>query len=230
MRFKFPAMPLAVVALLAASPFARAADIPAPIYKGAQAMAPYHNWTGFFIGINAGYGFGSSTWDAPAITNHPSGLMAGGTLGYNYQIGSVVFGFEGDLDWAMVKGDTACPPGGVCETKNYWLTTVRNRVGYAMDRFMPFVTFGGAYGGLKASNTGLTPSLTGATATGFGWTAGAGVEYVLAGNWSAKIDYLYVDLGKFDCLACAGVAGNDISFRQSIVRAGLNYKFTGPRL
>ena len=119
--------------------------------------------------------------------------------------------------------------GGIgCEGKNRWFATARGRIGYAFDRWLPFVTVGGAYGGLKATNTGLTPGSTGATATGFGWTAGAGLEYAFLGNWSAKIDYLYVDLGKFNCQACSGTPGNNVTFRESIVRLGLNYKLTGP--
>ena len=61
-----------------------------------------------------------------------------------------------------------------------------------------------------------------------GWTVGAGLEYAFLGNLTAKIEYLYVDLGKFNCVACSGAATDNVTFKENIVRVGLNYKFSGP--
>jgi len=62
-----------------------------------------------------------------------------------------------------------------------------------------------------------------------GWAVGGGVEYAFLGNWTAKVEYLYVDLGKFDCgTACSPVTPDNVSFQTNVVRAGLNYKFSGP--
>jgi outer membrane immunogenic protein len=231
MTFKLIKAGIAAVALFAVPFSVQAADVPvkAPYYKAMpSSVVSYYNWSGFYLGLNAGYGFGSSTWDIPSIKNSPKGLLVGGTAGYNWQSGSWVYGVEGDFDWSGVKGSTACLPGGSCETRSDWLATFRGRIGYAFDRFLPYLTAGGAVSHVKATNSGATPGFQGASATPFGFTGGVGLEYAFLGNLTAKIEYLYVDLGKFNCVACSGASSDDVSFKESIVRAGLNYKFSGP--
>ncbi len=216
---------LALVGLAALTGTAAAADLPprtapAPYYK-APAEVPVYNWTGFYIGINGGGGFGRSQWDSTGSFNTSGGLV-GGTVGYNYQFGQAVVGVEGDIDWADINGttNTACPFG--CKTTDNWLSTVRGRLGYAADRFMPFVTAGAAFGDIRAS----TPGFAGASNTEAGWTVGAGLEFAIAGNWTAKAEYLYVDLGKFNCgISCGALATDNVSFTTNIVRAGVNYRF-----
>jgi outer membrane immunogenic protein len=228
MNLKLFGTGLAALAFLASSFSTQAADIPRPVYKGVRPVVAYYNWTGFYAGINAGYGFGTSNWtDPPGTRIKPKGALVGGTLGYNYQVGSIVYGIEGDFDWSGVKGSVACIPGILtCETSTSWLATFRGRLGYAFDRWLPYVTAGGAYGNVKAT---ATDALLGVVATGsksqFGWTVGAGLEYAFLGNWTAKIEYLYVDLGNFDV---GSPALTNVSFKENIVRAGLNYKFSGP--
>jgi outer membrane immunogenic protein len=228
MRLKLIGTGIAALTLLASSLVAEAADIPRPVYKGVRSVVAYYNWTGFYAGINGGYVWGQSDWDGPiGYSNKPTGWLLGGTLGYNYQVGSVVFGLEGDFDWADVKGSAACGAFS-CETKTSWFATARGRLGYSFDRFLPYFTGGAAFSDVKASTT--NPALTGASKTMVGWTVGGGLEYAFLGNWSAKIEYLYVDLGKFDCGAqcMAGFAINNVSMKENIIRAGLNYKFSGP--
>jgi outer membrane immunogenic protein len=191
-------------------------------------VVAYYNWTGFYLGINAGYGFGDSSWSAvPTAGNKPTGFLVGGTLGYNYQVGSIVYGLEGDFDWSDVKDSATCAGVVTCETKNDWIGTVRGRLGYAFDRWLPYITAGGAFGDVKATVSvpiaGLAAS---SSSTQIGWTAGVGLEYAFLSNWSAKIEYLYVDLGSFDTGPAPIV--NNVSFKESIVRFGLNYKFAGP--
>ena len=189
-------------------------------------MISYYNWTGFYAGINVGYGFGSSDWSAvPTASNKPKGMLAGGTLGYNWQAGAFVYGLEGDFDWSGVKGSATCAVSFTCETANTWLATFRGRAGYAIDRWLPYITAGGAYGNVKATST-IAALSTSTSKDKLGWTAGAGVEYAFLGNWTAKLEYLYVDLGSSD-LGTAAVP-NNVSFKENIVRAGLNYKFSGP--
>jgi outer membrane immunogenic protein len=192
---------------------ARRAPSPAPVY-----VTPAFSWTGFYAGINGGYGWGGSTsFSAPFASTSfdTSGGLVGGTLGYNYQMNQIVFGVEGDIDASWIKGSSIC--GGLtCETKNSWLGTARGRVGYAFDRFMPYVTGGAAFGDVK--NT-ITP-IGSASQTRAGWTVGGGLEANLYGPWSAKVEYLYVDLG-----SGAPVAGSSADFKSNIVRAGLNYHF-----
>lgn len=100
---------------------------------------------------------------------------------------------------------------------------MRGRLGYAADRFMPFVTAGGAFGDIRA--TPAAPGLAGGSETNAGWTVGAGLEFAVAGNFTLKAEYLYVDLGKFNCGAGCGAATDNVSFTTNIVRAGLNYRF-----
>jgi outer membrane immunogenic protein len=191
-----------------------------------RSVMAYYNWTGFYVGANVGYGWGKSNWDLPAVNTAPKGMIFGGTVGYNWQTGSIVYGIEGDYGWSMIKGSVACAAAS-CETKNNWLGTVRGRLGYAFDRYLPYITAGGAFGEVQATNTNAGFGTAKKMLTG--WTAGAGFEYAFLGNWTAKIEYLYVDLGKFDCgAACSAVIPDNVSYSGNIVRAGLNYKFSGP--
>jgi outer membrane immunogenic protein len=217
---------LVAVGLIALMGSAAAADLPpgpGPYYKAPPFLPPAYNWSGFYLGVNGGGAFGSSTWDSAGGFNMTGGLV-GGTLGYNYQIGPAVLGVEGDIDWSRVSGSTTTPacPGG-CTTNDSWLSTVRARLGYAADRFMPYVTGGAAFGNINAS----TPGLPGASATNAGWTIGAGLEFAIAGHWTAKAEYLYVDLGNFNCGAgcSAGAVTDNVSFTANIIRGGINYRF-----
>jgi outer membrane immunogenic protein len=213
---------LAAAAILVAANAANAADLPRGPYKAPAYVAPaYANWTGFYAGINAGYGFGKSNWDVPAVSPKPKGFVGGVTLGYNLQTGLWLWGLEGDIDYSGMKGTADCP-GGTCETKNSWLGTARGRFGYAgWNNFLPYITGGAAFGDIKAT----APNGASATKTKVGWTVGAGLEYAMWSNWSVKAEYLYVDLGKFDCGLTCGAASDNVSFKANIVRAGLNYRF-----
>jgi|SRR5450631_678143 outer membrane immunogenic protein len=214
---------VAIAALLIATIAAQAADLQRPSYKAPVYSEPsYANWTGFYIGLNAGYGFGKSNWDFPAVSTSPKGFLGGATIGYNFQTGSWVWGAEGDFDISTMKGSTAC---GVdtCETKNSWLATARGRIGYAgWNNWLPYLTAGVAGGDVKA-----TESFVGsATKVKIGWTAGLGVEYALWTSWSVKAEYLYVDLGRFDCgLSCGSATTDNVSFKTNLARVGVNYRF-----
>jgi outer membrane immunogenic protein len=212
---------LSLVAITAAVPQAMAADLgvrqPMPVKAPAYA-APYYNWTGFYIGINGGYGFGNSRWSAVGNSFDTNGGLVGGTLGYNWQVGQAVLGLEGDGDWANIKGSTSSSFGTI-QTQSNWLSTVRGRLGYAGDRWMPYATAGAAFGDIKAS----LPGFTGTDTTRAGWTAGAGVEFAISGPWTAKLEYLYVDLGNAN--TNVPVSPDNVSLKENIVRAGVNYRF-----
>ncbi len=215
-----------LVAAVATPSFA--ADLPRPSYKAPIYSVPAFSWTGFYLGLNAGYGFGKSDWSSTttAGSTKPKGALAGVTLGYNLQTGSWVWGLEGDIDYSWMKGSTSSGTGvcgGIgCETKNTWFGTARGRLGYAgWDRWLPYVTGGAAFGNVKMNpNTGASESKT-----RLGWTLGAGVEYALWSNWTTKLEYLYADLGKSTCSTTACGVDTEVSFKTSIVRVGLNYRF-----
>jgi outer membrane immunogenic protein len=214
-----------IVALAGLAGTANAADLSRPIYTKAPPMAaPYYNWTGFYIGINGGGGWGSSSWDSTGSFDTSGGLV-GGTIGYNWQTGPWVLGLEGDIDWANIKGNTNGPGclGGGCTSENTWLGTTRGRVGYAFDRFLPYVTGGVAFGDVDATH----PGATGQTSTQVGWTAGAGFEFAVVNNVTAKIEYLHYDLGSFQCgLNCGnGLVNDNVNFSADVVRGGVNLRF-----
>ncbi len=226
---------LAGVGLLALSGLAMpgagaiAADVPPgrlpPPARG-PVFVPYFTWVGFYAGLNAGYGFGNSNWTATTGLStgdfDVGGALVGGTLGYNYQLGSFIVGLETDLGWSGIKGDTATNCVVRCETELRWLGTTRARLGYAFDRFLPYITGGISYGNVEARQQGFGSI----NETRLGWNAGAGLEYAFMHNWSAKVEYLYVDLGELTCnAACSGTVPFDVSFTSSIVRGGLNYRF-----
>ena len=226
MNFKMIGSGVAALALLAVSFSAKAADIPRPIYKGVPSVIAYYNWTGFYAGINVGYAWGTSDWSDSLLgtfaSNSPKGFLIGGTLGYNYQTGSFVWGLEGDIAWADVNGSVSCGLGLTCETSNRWFGTARGRLGYAFDRFLPYITGGAAFGDVRAN---LNPGpLLSASDTRVGWTVGAGLEYAFLANWTAKIEYLYVDLGTAQPFSSLG-ALTQVTFKENILRGGLNYRF-----
>ena len=215
---------LAVMSMTAA----HAADLsrrPAMPTKAPAYVEPPFTWTGVYLGINGGWGFGSSTWDvlgAGSTDFNVDGGVVGGTLGYNWQTGPVVFGLEGDVDWSNIKGTStsAVCVGGTCETRNNWLATTRGRIGYAFGRVMPYVTGGAAFGNVKMST-----ALGSESETRVGWTLGGGVEAAIVGPWSAKVEYLYTDLGKANCTAATCGTSTDVDFTTSLVRGGINYHF-----
>jgi outer membrane immunogenic protein len=202
-----------------------AADIvaPRPIYKGPAYVAPVFTWTGFYVGLNAGYGFGNSAWSGGGLGTgnfSTNGWLIGGTLGYNLQTGNWVWGVEGDIDWSKNKGTHACG-GGTCETTNTWLGTARGRVGYAFDRFLPYITGGAALGNVQMNPPGAGDD----NEMKFGWTFGGGVEWAFLSSWSAKLEYLYTDLGTAKCNIGACGVGSNVKFNTSVVRAGINYRW-----
>ena len=220
-------MSVAGLIMLAANALAgaaAAADLgaryPQPYVK-APLYTPPFSWTGFYLGLNGGGGWGSSTWDRTGSFDLSGGVI-GGTAGFNWQTGPAVFGLEGDMDWSGVSGTTVAGCAAGCTTKNDWLGTARGRAGYAFDRFLPYITGGLAFGDIRAS----TPGFAGASQTNLGWTIGAGVEAAIVGNWSAKAEYLHVDLGSFNCgLSCGPTITDNVSMHEELLRGGVNYRF-----
>jgi outer membrane immunogenic protein len=195
---------------LGAAPVA-AADLPyAPraAYTVNQPLNAF-SWAGPYLGGNLGYEWGS-------VSNNPtkpSGFQGGVQAGYNWQPGGGpwVFGIEGDIQ-ATGADDTFAP----WKFSNPWFGTVRGRAGYALNNILFFGTGGLAFGELRGETFGLAESHTTA-----GWTLGFGSEVGLDSHWSAKIEYLYIDLSE----SRFGITGMSNGYRSSVVRAGINYHF-----
>jgi outer membrane immunogenic protein len=202
---------VAAIVLALTTTAAFAADVPR--YPPPYAPAPYappppgYFWTGAYIGGNIGYQWGSVT-NSPA---KPSGVMGGIQAGYNYQVGQFVIGVETDIQ-VSAADDLFAP----WKFSNPWFGTTRGRAGIALTNVLFYGTLGIAYGGGKIELAGLSE-----TNTHFGWAAGAGLEVGLTPNWSAKAEYLYVDLAAKTYL----LTGASHSFESNILRFGLNYRF-----
>jgi outer membrane immunogenic protein len=166
-----------------------------------------YSWAGPYLGGNLGYEWGSVN-NNPA---KPSGFVGGVQAGYNFQNGPWVFGVEGDIQ-ATGADDTFAP----WKFSNPWFGTLRGRAGYAFSNVLFYGTAGLAFGELRAQTFGWTESHTSA-----GWTIGAGAEVGFAPNWSAKLEYLYIDLSTSQ-FAITGVSNG---YSASVVRAGVNYHF-----
>ena len=201
----------AVLALIAAglTTSARAADFygsGVPL-TGNNTLYRDDSWARPYLGVNLGYAWGSVA-DNPT---KPSGFVGGVQAGYNFQSGSFVFGIEGDIQATGAEETFA-----QWKFSNPWFGTIRGRAGFAFNNVMFFGTGGLAFGELRATTFGLTESHTNA-----GWTLGAGAEMAIDRNWSAKIEYLYVDLANSNFV----VTGASNGYRFGLIRAGINYRF-----
>lgn len=223
MKSPLLALALGSVAALSAMP-TFAADLPyrkgPPIYTPAP-MPPVFTWTGFYVGVNAGAGFGNSrsSYD-PFVGGAPTGFgngrnnvgfTGGGQIGYNWQISQFVLGLEADINYldrgsSSTSSPAAAAPYYTISTTHGddYFGTVRGRVGFAFDRFLVYGTGGFAYGGNIGSST-ITYFPGGGTNYTYnqsnngsktGYTVGGGIEYAFTPNWSAKVEYLYNDFGR----------------------------------
>jgi outer membrane immunogenic protein len=273
---------VALTAMLGGS--AMAADMPLKAPPPPPCTAC--NWTGFYLGVNAGGGFGHDPSNdaislfppgtlaavAPGVINpisntsysqSPTGALGGFQAGFNWQTGHAVLGAEVDWDAAsqrstlqinnFLASSVVVAPAAYTmtdEQKIGWLATARVRLGAAYGYTLWYVTGGAAWAGVKttsafqATGSPLFASSLGAgdfSQTKDGWTVGGGVETALAwmgaANWSAKLEYLYVDLGSVsNSYSVAGTPGlfytiaSTSNLHDHIVRAGLNYRFGGDRM
>ncbi len=198
------------------------------------AMAPY-SWTGLYVGIEGAGSFGNSVENyivsgASTSAFSVNGVMGGGTIGYNYQVGSFVFGLEADLSGGSMTGSTICRDGvSTCATKSTWLATERGRLGYAIDRTLLFVTGGFAEADVSAQVSTPSVGSNTETYTRSGYALGAGVEYALTQNWTVKADYLYVGLSNHSYFLTnplpTSALSRNVPYSENLVRIGVNYKF-----
>jgi len=201
-----------IATALCVSATAQAADMygrrPQPYAQPYTVSQPLANsWIGPYIGGNLGYGWG----DVSNNGTKPSGVLGGLQAGYNWQSGAIVYGIEGDLQLNSAD-DTFAP----WKFSNPWFGTVRGRIGYAFNNILLYGTGGLAFGELKGQAFGVSESHS-----SVGWTAGVGAEFALNQNWSAKVEYLYVDLSDKN-FTLTGVPNG---YNFSTVRVGVNYRF-----
>jgi outer membrane immunogenic protein len=207
---------------------ALASDLPPPAAPPPRAPAvylppaPVYNWGGLYFGINGGYTFGHSDWSVPGATTgnfNANGGLIGATLGGNWQADAWVFGLEGDFDGSWIDGKAAVCGIPNCETKNKWIATLRGRFGYAADRVLFYGTAGGAFG-----NIVVNTSPTWQSSSKAGWTVGAGLEGAFAENWTARVEYLFVDFSNASFTPVVGVPLT-VKLNENLIRVGVDYKF-----
>jgi outer membrane immunogenic protein len=206
-----------------ASP-SRAADM-------AASFSPY-SWTGVYAGLNAGRGWAAATETASlaglaaTASETVTGFVGGGQLGFNWQFGAFVLGAEGDIQGAAQNATV--PVGFGSATAGIdWFGTARGRLGFAIDRLMPYVTAGWGYGGAQSTLTTAGAGTFTAMSSHSLFVAGAGLEAVVWGNLSAKIEYLYLDTGNITSgyPTPFGNLTETSRVKDSIIRGGLNYRF-----
>jgi outer membrane immunogenic protein len=257
---------LALAALAMGAVSASAADM--AVKARAPVIDPAYNWSGFYIGVNAGYGWNDGQDIAVSgspliVVSQPAvvpfripglksdGWLVGGQIGWNYQVGRVVWGIEADFQGADIKDSRNIDlPVGFANVRTSatqkidFFGTVRGRVGLtATDRLLVYATGGLAYANVE--DTGNVSEFFNSPVLGrqfrgsasdirYGWTVGGGLEWAFAKNWSVKGEYLYYDLGSRPTLVGPqSNPANGVDFasyagfhtRGSIARAGLNYKF-----
>jgi outer membrane immunogenic protein len=248
---------------------ASAADLGAAPYEPVY-VVPAYDWSGGYVGVNLGYGWGQSLDTSslgvaapPALFtdtlgSRMNGVLGGAQIGYNLQMQNWLFGLEADFqgtDQSSVHSFTC--PAGVCTSTLLFgvipvagpalavtsrqqldfFGTVRGRVGVVVaPTVLLYATAGLAYGQVDTNST-----LVGSTrAQNYnpGWAVGGGIEGAIGGGWSARLEYLYLDLGTVsntftsNVLAAGGattlIGGFSSRVTDNILRAGLNYKFSGP--
>ncbi|MEW6639063.1 MAG: outer membrane protein [Pseudomonadota bacterium] len=231
---------------------AGAADLSRPFVKAPLVVAAAYDWSGFYAGVNAGYGVGSNPVNmsfTPAIyggeqpTLGPSGALGGVQAGYNWQVDRVVLGLEGDVQASSMKQSICfdfCDPKLTLRTGQElsWFATVRGRAGITAGPALLYLTGGAAFTTVKTTIASVFdpyPASGGRFSEAkVGWVAGAGLEAALGGHWTAKVEYLYMDFGNVSHAAYDPFLGPsspelfDIAVRQHVVRAGVNYLFNAP--
>jgi len=251
-RFSFLLSASILAGFLAVAP-AFAADLPAREYPKAPAIvSPAYDWSGFYVGANVGGAWNSGTTTNTALDGtfvssgaaKNSGVIGGGQIGYNYMLSpNFVVGIEADVDATSLKGSVLSIDGSnQHSTKLDEFGTVRGRAGIAQNNWLFYGTGGYAWSEGTVTRTQFAavvsmppiPAPAGTVETSSntrnGWVAGAGVEWGIAQNWTARVEYLYLDLGNATSVFPLSNRQQTSSLTINVARFGVNYKFGGPAM
>jgi outer membrane immunogenic protein len=224
---------------------AQAADMavgPRPVAPAPSTYIPaYFTWTGFYVGIEAGYGWGTAPWvmdpffgkTSPSIAPSIKGFVTGGVTGINYQVGWAVIGLEGDFVGSWVKGsinDTTTT--NLLQSSVYWTASLTPRFGVAFDRLLVYAKGGGAFAFDKAMETinnggAATGSSAGGSTTRGGWTVGGGIEYAMTEHWTTRVEYDYFGFSTKGYILSGPSANQsaNVGIKLNEIKAGVGYKF-----
>jgi outer membrane immunogenic protein len=221
------------------SNMASAADLPAQNYTKAPAIIQAaYNWSGFYVGINGGGATSNINWNADGFgdegSHDASGGTFGGQIGYRWQMSSWVLGLEAQGNWSNFRGSNLSQqfPGQTNRTEIDSFGLFTGQIGYAWDRALFYVKGGAAVTDNKyTAISTLTPPIgvDFASESRWGATAGAGVEYAFAPNWSLGFEYDHLFMGDQDVTSPTGfIIADHIKEDVDLFTARLNYKFGGP--
>lgn len=262
MRFKVASLLAAAISFGAAQTASAADMAPAPVYKAPPPVmvAPPMNWTGFYVGAFFGGGWEHHTTTNTGSlnsVNFPYGYSSSGTIsgvlgglqaGYDWQFHpNWLLGITGDWGWTDIKGDqdnVAVTSSSIVNHVHHeytWLATVSGRLGFvASNDWLLYLKGGGAWAHAKSNSnvtngSGVITTTTDSSTTRSGWLIGAGTEYRFARNWSAFLEYNYIDFGTETIsnnvtLGSGSVPTGSVLLRDNksylnIVKAGVNYRF-----
>jgi outer membrane immunogenic protein len=198
----------AAIMVMVASNAAMAADIGGSPYPYTAPVYPGYSWVGPYLGVTLGY-----QWSFVTNSNaRPAGPEGGFQGGYNWQTGQFVYGVEGDMQLSGANDTFAN-----YKFSNPWFGTIRGRGGVAFNNILLYGTVGLAFGEGQVQVIGLGTE----SSAHVGWTAGLGMEVGLTPNWSARAEYLYVDLSDQHYF----LTGTSNGFQSNVFRLGVNYRF-----
>lgn len=213
--------------MLAISQAASAADMSRPVYKAPPPAAPVWSWTGFYLGGHVGGAWSDESATIPGFGtfgHDPSGFIGGGQIGYNWQVNpSWVIGVEGDISWTNSDASTVGPLATATSDHN-WYATLGGRLGFTGGPWLLYAKGGAAW--MDADYTVTAPAgvaTIGDTRTG--WMVGVGLEWMFTPNWTAKVEYNYLDFGSETFNFTPLAVGTSIDTQVNLIKAGINYKF-----
>ncbi|MCE5211005.1 MAG: outer membrane beta-barrel protein [Deltaproteobacteria bacterium] len=195
-----------------------------------QSYKPY-NWTGLYFGLQGSYLTGDSEWEShysgSRLDHNIDGGMGGFFIGYNYQTPfKLVVGIETEMNFGRVDGSSICPNSSYsCHTDVNWIGSTHGRFGYALDRFLPYVTIGWAYGGAETYMKHLSTGREYGSDNGyFGFTPGIGFEFAITKNLLVRAEYSFYYFFKsgdeYDYYD-----DTDVQIDASAFKVGLSFKF-----
>jgi outer membrane immunogenic protein len=232
---------------------AQAADMP---LKAAPRAVDTFSWTGFYVGAHVGGTWGTVEsalvddrgFSLPISSHTINGFVAGGQAGYNLQVSPwLVLGVEGQVSWTDASGRTPCAPLSIlgCSTDVNWVATLAGRVGFTRGHTMLYVKGGVAWADSDYHVDFLGVNFLNASSTRTGAMVGAGVEHAFTSNWSAKLEYNYMDFdtdnlgfGFSGCSTdtrlssvrsdvCRSGINADVKQNMHLIKFGINYRFWG---
>jgi outer membrane immunogenic protein len=218
---------VALIALGTASAFA--ADLPARTYSKAPAYvpAPIYAWTGFYIGGHVGGAFENNSYNGFGVTGNRSSFLGGGQIGADYQFApNWVIGIEGTYSWVDLSRNATLGTL-VINDRTRGLGSVTGRLGYTWGPALLYVKGGAGFrdnGNTSATLAGVPVAVTGNGNT-TGYTVGAGLEYMFAPSWSAKLEYQYFNFGSNNVNVAAVPATVNVNRDINTVKLGVNYRF-----